>query len=575
LAIKSGGANALTIKPNETLGAARTLNIIVNDADKTINLAGNLITSGANSLTLTTTGSTNVTLPTTGTVSTLAGTETLTNKTIGNTNAITVKTGSFTLQDSTNTTKQAVFAASGITAGQTRTITLQNLSGTMILSNSTTAFSTAQTFNNGFSSSGAGALLDQGGLSLGERTDSTSTGANAEIDNTGVNDYPQVIFTNASLTSIKSFQLGNSFIILCINETGNSLTLVNNAGTVTAGYNKIFTPFGTDLVIPNGGSFVLTFVVEDQTFRVWSGGYQVPVSAGISGLGTGVATFLATPSSANLLAAVTDETGTGALVFANTPTLVTPELGRATGLSLALSDTGNTPLTVTFTNTQGSNQGARFNLRQNDGTAVNSNSRLAIVTFDGSTDASGTIGTGAVISAFATATWSGAGRGAKMTFSTCANGATSTTTALTLEQDQSATFASSIASTSLAASGLIKSSSATAGVGYATGAGGTVTQATSKATGVTINKVSGAITMSNAALAAATTVTFTMTNSAIAATDTVTVNLVSGETTDGSYEVLPPKVAAGSCKITLWNITSGSLSEALVLQFNVIKGVTA
>jgi hypothetical protein len=60
----------------------------------------------------------------------------------------------------------------------------------------------------------------------------------------------------------------------------------------------------------------------------------LPVSTGISGLGTGVATFLATPSSANLAAAVTDETGTGALVFASTPTLVTPVLGVATATSV-------------------------------------------------------------------------------------------------------------------------------------------------------------------------------------------------------------------------------------------------
>lgn len=53
----------------------------------------------------------------------------------------------------------------------------------------------------------------------------------------------------------------------------------------------------------------------------------LPVSTGISGLGADVATFLATPSSANLASAVTDETGTGALVFANSPTLVTPALG--------------------------------------------------------------------------------------------------------------------------------------------------------------------------------------------------------------------------------------------------------
>src|SRR5512139_2419598 len=58
---------------------------------------------------------------------------------------------------------------------------------------------------------------------------------------------------------------------------------------------------------------------------------------GLSALGTGVATFLGTPSSANLIAAVTDETGTGSLVFANTPTLVTPVLGAATATSVSAS----------------------------------------------------------------------------------------------------------------------------------------------------------------------------------------------------------------------------------------------
>ena len=63
----------------------------------------------------------------------------------------------------------------------------------------------------------------------------------------------------------------------------------------------------------------------------------LPVATGISGLGTSVATFLATPSSANLRTALTDETGTGSAVFATTPTLVTPVIGAATGTSLVLS----------------------------------------------------------------------------------------------------------------------------------------------------------------------------------------------------------------------------------------------
>jgi hypothetical protein len=58
----------------------------------------------------------------------------------------------------------------------------------------------------------------------------------------------------------------------------------------------------------------------------------LPVATGISGLGTNVAAFLATPSSANLISAITDETGTGSLVFATSPTLVTPALGTPSAL---------------------------------------------------------------------------------------------------------------------------------------------------------------------------------------------------------------------------------------------------
>jgi hypothetical protein len=63
----------------------------------------------------------------------------------------------------------------------------------------------------------------------------------------------------------------------------------------------------------------------------------LPVATGVSGLGSGISTFLATPSSANLRAALTDETGTGAAVFATSPTLATPVIGAATGTSLSLS----------------------------------------------------------------------------------------------------------------------------------------------------------------------------------------------------------------------------------------------
>jgi len=121
----------------------------------------------------------------------------------------------------------------------------------------------------------------------------------------------------------------------------------------------------------------------------------------------------------------------------------------------------------------------------------------------------------------------------------------------------------------------IRSTSASGGVGYATGAGGAETQLTSKSTTVVLNKICGTITMHNATLAHQTPVAFTLTNSAIEATDVVAVCVKSGGTA-GAYLVSAGAVAAGSCSITLFNAqTSGNLSEAVVLQFAVIKAVAA
>jgi hypothetical protein len=126
--------------------------------------------------------------------------------------------------------------------------------------------------------------------------------------------------------------------------------------------------------------------------------------------------------------------------------------------------------------------------------------------------------------------------------------------------------------TSITSSGNILIS-ATGKLGYATGSGGVVTQATSKATGVTLNKSNGQITLNNAALAADTTVSFTLTNSLIAAGDILVLNHISGGTA-GSY-LLNAQSVAGSASINVRNITVASLSEAIVIAYAVIKAVTA
>jgi len=214
---------------------------------------------------------------------------------------------------------------------------------------------------------------------------------------------------------------------------------------------------GTGLLVFATTPTLVTPILGTPTSGTLTNCTGLPIATGVSNLGTGVATFLTTPSSANLLAALTDETGTGSAVFANTPTLVTPVIGAATGTSL--STTGNQVITSTGKH------------------------------------------------------------------------------------------------------------------GYATGAGGVVTQTPDKTTAVTLSKSTGQITLAAAALAASTTVSFTLTNTVIEAGDILIMNHISGGTA-GSY-LLNAQSAAGSASINVRNISLGSLSEAIVIAFAVIKAVSA
>ena len=104
--------------------------------------------------------------------------------------------------------------------------------------------------------------------------------------------------------------------------------------------------------------------------------------------------------------------------------------------------------------------------------------------------------------------------------------------------------------------------------GYTTAAQGSVTQITSKATAVTLNKSAGKITMDAASLGATTNVTFTLNNSLISVNDVLILNVYGG--TSGSYNAWVSGLSAGAATITVRNITGSALAEAIAINFALI-----
>lgn len=245
---------------------------------------------GQHQLTLTTTGVTDVTLPNTGTLATLANTESLTNKTV---NGVTLSTGA----GSTN-----------FLNGDGNYVSIAG-GGDALVANPLSQFASTT------SSQLAGVISDETGS--GNLVFSTSPTLVTPI--LGV----------ASATSINKLSITAP-------ATGSTLTIADGK-TLTLSNTLTFTGTDSSSVAFGAGGTVLYSggALGTPSSITLTNGTGLPISTGVSGLGTGVAAFLATPSSANLITAITDETGTGNLVFSTSPTLVTPALGTPSSGNLA------------------------------------------------------------------------------------------------------------------------------------------------------------------------------------------------------------------------------------------------
>ncbi|NBW68496.1 MAG: hypothetical protein EBR47_07395 [Betaproteobacteria bacterium] len=256
---------------------------------------------------------------------------------------VTLATGGGTV---TSVTASSPLASSG---GNTPNITIQDAStvqkGAVQLTDSTssTSTSTAATPNSVKTAyDTAAAKANPSDVTYIGTTSVALNRSSANLALTGISSVTMPGSTSGTAQIIPSAVAGTGTVITLPATTG-TVALTGNKLSVFAATSSselagvISDETGTGALVFANSPTLVTPTLGTPASATLTNATGLPISTGVSGLGTGVATFLATPSSANLASAVTDETGSGALVFANTPTLVTPNIGAATGTSLTLS----------------------------------------------------------------------------------------------------------------------------------------------------------------------------------------------------------------------------------------------
>jgi hypothetical protein len=411
----------------------------------------------------------------------------------------------------------------------------------------------------------------------------SSNGDGFHIDRTDVNDNgTEMEFLTGGSLKWEFGRLGDGTenFILKNQATGASSFSANGTTGVISLYNPI-------LATPTSG-----------TLTNCTG---LPVSTGVSGLGSNVATFLATPTSANLAAALTDETGSGSNVFATSPTMTDAIINQAANGDTAIKSVRATDTTPTgnFLDFQTAAAASVYKVDRFGALTVNVTAQAStaerLLTFgvsdsgttftfeNGTTNPNffnptfnGTIEAGVEgvpISFFGTKGVDTTTNPAILFFGRHNTGGGNTDLSATVPLAEFRNRATSLVF--VYGNGDLKLVKSGAGIGYGTGAGGAVTQATSRTTGVTLSKSTGAITTNTTSLAAGASATFTVTNTAIGANDVVDVSIKSGQT-NKETSVKVSAVAAGSFDITVHNQhASTAETGAIVINFVRVTGAVS
>jgi hypothetical protein len=414
-------------------------------------------------------------------------------------------------------------------------------------------------------------------------------------------------------TSVSAAVAGTDYFLPFGSQSANTIYAAPNAASGLPSFRALVS---SDIPLLNQnttGSAARLTVARNINGQPFDGtadiSVTVPASTGISGLAGGVASFLTGASSSTLANAISDETGSGALVFASAPSLTSPDV--STSITTPTTGTFNlvnaNATTVNFAGaataiTVGNATSATVTLNpgtiatgQTSGTLVLFNSGLtgtlnfanaattvtefnAVTTYSlGNTATAAqtvnmfTASTGASTYNFATGATVGSTTKA---LNIGTGGAASSTTNIAIGSSNGGTLTLNsptlTVSGNLTASGNLRTNGGV--LGYSTGAGGTVTQGTNRSTGVTISKASGSITLFSTTTTAGQISTFTVTNNTVVATDTVVVSQQSGV---GIYFVGVTNVTTNSFQISVFTPASVGSAEAPVLNFAVIKAVAA